>query len=140
MLLGKLPHWSPFSIRPAFLGSIVAISLLLIVTLQLLLNRSLANNGLLFAAEIHSLSVSTTFAYLYLPTVIAVCYGFAWTWIDIDIRRLEPYYQLSKDGGALGDDSLLLDYPVGFILAVPVQAARKGYVHTKASRNLLTAE
>jgi hypothetical protein len=37
---------------------------------------------------------------------------------------MEPYYQLSKENGALGKDSLLLHYPFDFIPLVPLKAAR----------------
>ncbi|KAI8933098.1 hypothetical protein NX059_009741 [Plenodomus lindquistii] len=37
---------------------------------------------------------------------------------------MEPYYQLSKENGALGKDSLLLQYPFDFMPFVPFKAAR----------------
>ncbi|KAF1986545.1 hypothetical protein K402DRAFT_404272 [Aulographum hederae CBS 113979] len=117
-------RWKPHSLRIPFLVGIIVISLGLLAALQVLLTRSQKDGGLLFASRINDLPIGQTFAYLYLPTVIAVSYSFLWTWIDLDAKRLEPYYQLSKDGGAAGSQSLLLHYPVDFIASVPIKAFR----------------
>lgn len=120
--------WRPVSLTNLYLSVIIVLSLLLIALLQSLLFQAQRNNGLLFADDIHALPIGQTFAYLYLPTIVFVVYGFLWSWVDLDIRRLEPWYQLSKDEGATGAVSLLLDYPVQFILAVPLNASRNGSV------------
>ncbi|KAI9748276.1 MAG: hypothetical protein M4579_007269, partial [Chaenotheca gracillima] len=39
--------------------------------------------------------------------------------------RLEPYFQLSRPGGAEASNSLLLHYPIDFIALVPIKAARR---------------
>lgn len=116
--------WKPVSLNTSFLASVCVISLALAALLQYLLFLSTRNNGLIFAADIHNLALGQAFAYLYLPTILTVCYGFFWAWIDLDIRRLEPWYQVAARDGALGKESLLLDYPVQFILAVPFTAIR----------------
>jgi hypothetical protein len=103
---------------------VILISLILIVVLQLLLRKSQSNGGILFTPNINSLPLSTAFPYLYLPTILAVFYGFLWAWIDLDIRRLEPYFQLSKNEGATGRESLLLHYPVDFLASVPFKALK----------------
>jgi hypothetical protein len=68
------------------------------------------------------------FLYLYFPTVVAVLFSIYWAWIDLETKRMEPYYQLSKENGALGKDSLLLHYPFDFIPLVPIKAAKDRYV------------
>ena len=65
------------------------------------------------------------FTYLYLPTIIAVIGSMIWSWIDLDVKRLESFFQLSKPDGALGSDSVLLSYPVDFLAFVPITAARR---------------
>ncbi|EMD86120.1 hypothetical protein COCHEDRAFT_1203266 [Bipolaris maydis C5] len=42
----------------------------------------------------------------------------------LETKRMEPYYQLSKENGALGKDSILLKYPFDFLPLVPIKAAR----------------
>lgn len=71
------------------------------------------------------LSNANKFGFRYFPTLISVLYGLLWTWIDHDIKRLEPYYQLSKPGGALARDSLLLNYPYSLVATVPITAFRR---------------
>lgn len=98
----------------------------LVVVLQLLLIQSQRNGGIIFAMNVNSVPLSTSFPYLYLPTIIAVAYGFLWNWIDLDVRRIEPFLQLSKKEGATGSESLLLHYPVDFLASVPIKAMKKG--------------
>ena len=103
---------------------VISLSVLFIVILQILLLRSHRDNGILFAPNINDLPLSKTFYYLYLPTILSITYGFVWTWIDLDVRRLEPYYQLARPEGATGKESLLLHYPVDFLASVPLKAVR----------------
>jgi hypothetical protein len=97
----------------------------LIAILQVFLTRSQQDGGILFAARISGLPLSQRFLYLYFPTVIAVLFSIYWAWIDLETKRMEPYYQLSKKDGALGKDSLLLAYPFDFIPLVPIKAAKE---------------
>jgi hypothetical protein len=93
-----------------------------------LLGRSKRDGGIMFAPRISDLPLSKTFMYQYFPTIVAVVYSIWWAWIDLETKRLEPYYQLSKDEGALGKDSLLLHYPFDFIPLVPITALKNRYV------------
>jgi hypothetical protein len=69
-----------------------------------------------------------TFLWQYFPIIVAVVFSIFWAWIDLETKRLEPYYQLSKKDGALGKDSLLLRYPFDFVPLVPISAAKARYV------------
>lgn len=106
------------------LTTVILISGGLIAVVQILLANSQHKDGIIFAADIDDLPLNKSFSYLYLPTIVAVIYSFLWTWIDLDAKRLEPYYQLSKEGGAAGKDSLLLQYPFEFVASVPLKAVR----------------
>lgn len=64
----------------------------------------------------------------YGPTLVAVLYGLIWATIDHDVKRLEPYFQLSKPAGATAENSLLLFYPYMLHVWVPYVAIRKKYV------------
>jgi hypothetical protein len=64
------------------------------------------------------------FLYRFSPTIITVLYGIGWSWVDLDIKRLEPWFQLAQDGGSSARASLLLQYPVNFLLFVPFKAAQ----------------
>lgn len=114
------------TLKAPFLLSIMLASSALIVMLQYLLISSQRNNGIIFSANINELPLNRSFAYLYLPTIIAVIYSFLWSWIDLDAKRLEPFFQLSQDGGASAKDSLLLQYQFDTIALVPLKAIRQG--------------
>ncbi|EON63051.1 hypothetical protein W97_02278 [Coniosporium apollinis CBS 100218] len=119
------PGWKPLTLKTPVLLGVILISVGLIGAIQYLVLRSEKNNGILFSEDVSSLPLSRSFGHLYLPTLIAVVYSFLWTWIDLDVKRLEPYYQLSQDGGASGSNSILLHYPFDFVASVPVQAIRR---------------
>lgn len=107
-----------------FLGCIIITCGTVVTILHLLLAYSKAQKGILFASNVNDLPLSQSFPYLYLPTIVAVFFSLLWTWIDLDVKRLEPYHQLSKEQGALGKHSLLLHYPIDFIASVPFKAIK----------------
>ncbi|KAF2455493.1 hypothetical protein BDY21DRAFT_66539 [Lineolata rhizophorae] len=122
---GRVPQpWKPFSLRAPVLAAVIIVSIALIIILQLILQESQSNQGIIFASDINYLPLSRSFSYLYFPTILAVLYSILWSWVDLDTKRLEPYHQLSKPNGALGKDSLLLHYPFDFIASVPIKAVR----------------
>ncbi len=100
-------------------------TVLLIAILQLLLSKSQRLGGIIFAPDLDKIPLSTTFTYLYLPTVTAVVYSMLWGWIDLDVKRLEPYFQLSTDEGVSAANSVLLHYPFDFVAFVPVKAFKR---------------
>jgi hypothetical protein len=113
------------------LGPFIVFSIALIIILELLAGAAgLSSNingsaAIAFAKNDDSFPASISFAYLYLPTVIAVCYSMVWSWVDLDAKRLEPWFQLSQEQGASAEDSLLLQYPFEFLAFVPLKAARR---------------
>lgn len=61
----------------------------------------------------------------YLPTVIAVVFGVLVQVADDEIKRVEPYFQLSrKPKGALAADSLNIEYLGFWAILCPLQAFR----------------
>ncbi|GAB7364226.1 hypothetical protein MBLNU230_g4775t2 [Neophaeotheca triangularis] len=121
----NLRPWRPVSLRYPFLLGVLASTIGLIVVLQYLLARSQRDQGILFAKNINDLPISRTFGYTYGPTIVSVVFGLLWNWIDVDVKRLEPFFQLSKPDGALGKDSILLEYPFDFALAIPFKSCKR---------------
>jgi hypothetical protein len=125
LIISPVPkYWQPHALRAPVLILTIAVCWSLIAILEFLLSKSQKNNGLIFAPVINDLPLRDTFLYLYFPTIIAVIFSIYWAWIDLDTKRMEPYYQLSKENGALGKDSLLLQYPFSFIPLAPIRAFR----------------
>lgn len=119
------PLWRPFSHSAVFLITFIFLSIGLFVFLQVLLVQSQRNNGVYFAKNISDLSFGKTFSYNYLPTIIAVLYSLAWSWVDADSKRLETFYQLSAPDGVCAEDSLNLEYAFAFGPVVPINSLRK---------------
>lgn len=117
--------WTPMSLRPIFLLTMLLVTLGLAVLLQVLLLHSQSNKGLYFVSSISDLSRLRSFSYLYLPTTIAVTYSLMWNWIELDTKRTEPFRQLSRPGGATAKDSVLLQYPFDFVATVAINALRR---------------
>lgn len=116
--------WKPITLRAPLLFSLAFSTICLIVVLEYLSRISHKNGGIAFATN--GFSASTTFSFLYLPTLVATSYSILWSWVDLDAKRLEPYFQMSKAEGAEAKDSLLLHYPFDFIAFVPYRALRRG--------------
>lgn len=96
-----------------------------VVALEVLSQISDRDGGILFANNLDSYAVWQTFLYRYLPTIIAVTYGMIWAILDLDIKRLEPYFQLSHPEGVSGKDSIMLNYPFEFLGYVPIASFRR---------------
>lgn len=126
-------HWKPLTQKASFLVPTIMASVALIAVLQVYLERSNRDTGILFASKIDDLPLKQTFSYLYLPTIVSLVLSLIWTWIDLDIKRLQPYVQLSRQHGALGKDSILLHYPFDFVAFVPFVAIRRKYVVYKVT-------
>lgn len=117
--------WKPPALRSPILIVTIIVCWAIIAILQVFLAQSQRDGGVIFAARIIDLPLRQRFLYLYLPTIIAVVFSIYWAWIDLETKRMEPYYQLSKKDGALGKDSLLLAYPFDFMPLVPIKAAKE---------------
>ncbi|THV73100.1 hypothetical protein D6D28_03505 [Aureobasidium pullulans] len=134
-------NWKPISLRLPFLQFMLLATISTIIILQSLLYKSQTQGGILFAPSIDELPLSVTFGYRYAPTIIAVIYGFLWSWIDHDTKRMEPYFQLCSPGGASAEEILLLQYPLDFIAFVPFRAARRKHwsVFSAASASIIVS-
>lgn len=125
------PDWKPLSISAPILGVIIFVTLLLIAAIEAITQRALAQGGLALSPSPDEIPTYAMFSYLYAPTVIAVLYSLVWSWVDLDVKRMQPWFELSKPGGAKAEDSLFLDYPYDFIAYVPIKAAKKKFVSSE---------
>ncbi|EPS39838.1 hypothetical protein H072_6401 [Dactylellina haptotyla CBS 200.50] len=60
-------------------------------------------------------------------TVAALIFAILLSLADLDAKRLEPWFELSKPEGATAKDSVLLCYPFDFLAFVPFTAAKRGH-------------
>ncbi|EGR49633.1 uncharacterized protein TRIREDRAFT_77254 [Trichoderma reesei QM6a] len=117
--------WKPSTMKAPVLISFVISSVIIIVLLEVLAQRSQKFGGLSLVDDADDIPSAVNLTYLYLPTIIAVLYSLVWNWIDLDIKRMQPWTEVSKPDGATGRKSVFLDYPVDFVAFVPFKAAKQ---------------
>ncbi|KAF8245480.1 hypothetical protein K440DRAFT_646265 [Wilcoxina mikolae CBS 423.85] len=125
--------WRPTTLQPPFLVAFAIITALLIVAIEYMLQRSKANGAVAFTSS-PSFAGFVDYCFVYGPLVLAVLYGLAWESVDHNIKCLEPYFQLSKPGGATVEHSLLLNYSYVIAVFAPFIAIRKSIQSSVSQR------
>jgi hypothetical protein len=125
------PSWKPVSMRWPYITLLIVIALLLAGVQELLcqvsMHRAKQNppQALIVFTDANSIPTLTYFAWKYFPTMILVTYGVMVQVVDFEVKRLEPYYQLSKRRGATAADSLNLDYLTMVTYLIPIMAIKR---------------
>ncbi|PUU73919.1 hypothetical protein B9Z19DRAFT_1196591 [Tuber borchii] len=91
--------WKPFTLRRPTIMASLLITVALIVLIEYINKISIEEKALFFAERAED--------------------------FPVDVKRLEPYFQLSKPEGATASNSIFLHYPFDFIAFAPINAARK---------------
>ena len=116
--------------RWPFILSLVILSFGLGALQEFVCQRSIAlqnetpKNGLLKFKTPAEVSTPKYFVWKYLPIIVAVLYGVLWQIVDFEVKRLEPYYQLSRDTGATAAESLNIDYLTFWAYLSPLKAIK----------------
>ena len=118
-------QWKPLSMTTPILAAIIILTLLIAASIEILAQRSQKFGGLALSHSLEEIPEYAMLSYLYGPNVVAVLYSLVWSWLDLDVKRMQPWLELSKPEGAPAKDSLFLDYPYGFIAFVPFRALKK---------------
>ncbi|KAF3002015.1 hypothetical protein E8E13_008412 [Curvularia kusanoi] len=123
-----MPSWRPLTMGSPWLAmlSIIAIGLagLQEFLCQLSLQRAREGRGLAQFDKADNLSLTEFFTWKYAPIIVFVFYGILWQMSDFEVKRLEPYYQLSRKTGATAGESLNMDYLTFMSWLVPLRALR----------------
>ncbi|KAJ9651679.1 hypothetical protein H2198_009061 [Neophaeococcomyces mojaviensis] len=126
----QIPNWKPWSMRSPYILTLIFVAFGLAGFQEFLCQTSMRRqagdipSGLLAFNSLDDLSVWWFFVWKYLPTMVTILYSVMYSIMDFDIRRLEPYYQLSQPQGARASASLNLDHLTMFQYFVPFNAAR----------------
>ncbi|KAK1997862.1 hypothetical protein LX36DRAFT_657102 [Colletotrichum falcatum] len=117
------PNWKPFPMRWPYLTGLISLTVALAIMVELLFRRSRDFPLVRFKSptEVPALEY---FAIKFLPTILSVVYGVLWQVTDFEVKRLEAYYQLSKEGGALAAESLNVDYVTCLSWLRPIRAIK----------------
>ncbi|ERF75313.1 hypothetical protein EPUS_00105 [Endocarpon pusillum Z07020] len=138
------PNWKPITMSPPYILLLIIISLALAAVQEWLCQLSMRleakDDGILSFSRVADVPIWSFFCWKYLPTLIFVIYGVLWQIMDFEIKRLEPYYQLSKPLGSTAAQSLNLDHLSLWSYLVPFKAfrLRQWAVFCSAVGNLLT--
>ena len=87
-------------------------------------NKDPEKGGLISFRKVGDMDITIYFAWQYAPIMIFVFYGVLWQMSDFEVKRLEPFYQLSKKTGATAGESLNMDYLTFMSWLVPLRALR----------------
>jgi hypothetical protein len=110
--------------RPPVLACFIGLSLVLVAVIEYFAQRSQREGGLSLTDNADN-SPTGVILSRYAPTVVAVMYSLIWTWIDLDIRRMQPWLELSRGDGGTAESTVLLDYPFEFLAFIPVKAGKR---------------
>jgi hypothetical protein len=91
---------------------------------RLSISKAHEGGGLADFIKADDLSLATFFTWKYAPIIAFVFYGILWQMSDFEVKRLEPYYQLSQKTGATAGESLNMDYLTFMSWLVPLRALR----------------
>ncbi|KAG0634772.1 hypothetical protein HOY80DRAFT_1059128 [Tuber brumale] len=116
--------WKAWTMKGPFFAVFVVICIAFIGVAEGLLQISRERGSVMdisgpLADSKGELPLSALCLFDYLPTLLAVLLGLLAARMDHDFKRLEPYFQLSQPAGADAANSLLLDYPYRFAVAIP---------------------
>ncbi|EXF73724.1 hypothetical protein CFIO01_02494 [Colletotrichum fioriniae PJ7] len=117
--------WKPLTLSAAVLFSFAFASFILAIIIEVLAQQSKAKGGLALSESADDIPAFANFCYLFLPTIVAVIYSLLWSWIDLDVKRIQPWLEMSKPEGTTAERSIFLDYPYDFIAFVPLRAAKR---------------
>ncbi|KAI9704224.1 MAG: hypothetical protein M1836_007085 [Candelina mexicana] len=120
----EMPNWRPVSMGWPYITALVVVAIALAAGTEYLFRVSTKPDGLIKFKRPQEVSVWDYFCWKYLPTIVAVSYGILWQIVDFEVKRLEPYYQLSKPTGALAVESLNMDYLTFWAYLTPFKAMR----------------
>ncbi|KAL5341108.1 hypothetical protein BJX70DRAFT_359614 [Aspergillus crustosus] len=118
------PGWRPIPLRPTYLSFIACIMLLMLVILEALHQYSDRTGGLVFFQDTDSLTNLESFAYNYIPVIIALILATLWSFIDFDVLRLEPYFQMSRPEGCPAT-VMFINYNFGQSFITPITSAKR---------------
>lgn len=120
------PNWRPVFMRWYYLLFLIMLSVVLAGCQEILFQVS-SRKPLMVFKDATEIRPADYFILRFVPTIIAVTYGVLWQNTDFEVRRLEAFYQLSREGGALAAESINVDYETLFNIMRPFRALQRGH-------------
>lgn len=127
--------WQPWTIQTPYLICFTTICVCFFATIEFIIRGCSESGCRVYGVPSPTdLSSQSYIIYNIIPTTLSVCFTLLWAISHHDFLRLEPYFQMSVPGGALAQDSILLEYPYRFPLLVPILALKRRYVLISLTR------
>ncbi|KAK6337816.1 hypothetical protein TWF696_001295 [Orbilia brochopaga] len=106
------PNWRPWEMDWPYLTflNVLTLGLAGVTEYLIQLSDSIGNKGLLQYQSASEVPIGQWIAWKYVPTVVGVVFGVLWQVTDTEVKRNEPYYQMSKPQGSIAKYSLNVDY------------------------------
>lgn len=111
--------------EPAILVLLTILTLLIAGAIEVLAHLSKNKGALALSRTQDEIPQYVMISYLYGPNIVAVLYSLIWSWVDLDVKRMQPWFELSKPEGATAENSMFLGYPYDFFATIPVKAAKR---------------
>ncbi|KAF3924455.1 hypothetical protein AA313_de0210174 [Arthrobotrys entomopaga] len=120
------PNWRPWEMDWPYLTFLNVLTLTLVGMTEYLfqLSESIGTKGLLQYENARQIPIAQWIAWKYIPTIVGVIFGVLWQVTDTEVKRNEPYYQMSKPSGAIAKYSLNVDYFEFLSFLTPIQGLR----------------
>ncbi|KAF7596951.1 hypothetical protein BBP40_011317 [Aspergillus hancockii] len=118
--------WRPFTLRPIYLTFLACLMFLMLLTLESLRRYTEYYGGLTFIETTDEVSNLQSFAYNYIPIIVALILVTLWSLVDFDVLRLEPYFQLARPEGVPAS-LLFTNYNFGQTFITPFLSAKRGH-------------
>ncbi|KAM0264279.1 hypothetical protein ACHAQJ_000768 [Trichoderma viride] len=122
---GSQQGWKPLFMKAPILMLLTVLTLLIAGAIEALAQLSHSKGGLALSRTQDEIPQYAMISYLYVPNIVAVLYSLIWSWVDLDVKRMQPWFELSTSEGATAENSMFLDYPYDFIATVPIKAAKR---------------
>ncbi|KAJ6258540.1 hypothetical protein Dda_6584 [Drechslerella dactyloides] len=106
------PNWRPWEMDWPYLTflNVLTLGLAGVTEYLIQLSDSIGNKGLIQYQFARNVPIGQWIAWKYVPTVVGVVFGVLWQVTDTEVKRNEPYYQMSKPQGSIAKNSLNVDY------------------------------
>lgn len=118
--------WRPFTLRPIYLTFLACLMALMLLILEGLRRYTEWYGGLVFVDATEEVSSLQSFAYNYIPIIVALILLTLWSLVDFDVLRLEPYFQLARPEGVPAS-VLFINYNFGQTFITPFLSAKRGH-------------
>ncbi|KAK6513892.1 hypothetical protein TWF506_008323 [Arthrobotrys conoides] len=106
------PNWRPWEMDWPYLTflNLLSFGLAGVTEYLIQLSDSIGERGLIQYKTAREVPIDEWIAWKYTPTIVGVIFGVLWQVTDTEVKRNEPYYQMSRPNGAIAKNSLNVDY------------------------------